>query len=147
MLERSSEEGSGRMAMTLRWLALTIGIACVAIGVFHFILGIDSVPGEGNTGATVDSRERFYAAIFLGYGIAWIWAARQSPVPSTTVRWLSGIFLLGGVGRLLSMVIHGQPHWFQVALTVLELTLPLLFYWLSATRKLPSTNLTNQRIR
>ena len=87
MLERSSEEGSGRMAMTLRWLALTIGIACVAIGVFHFILGIDSVPGEGNTGATVDSRERFYAAIFLGYGIAWIWAARQSPVPSTTLLW------------------------------------------------------------
>jgi hypothetical protein len=26
--------------------------------------------------------------------IIWIWAARQSPIPSIAVRWLAGIFLL-----------------------------------------------------
>ncbi|MFG2832577.1 DUF4345 domain-containing protein [Streptomyces sp. NPDC048434] len=91
-----------------------------------------SVPGEGSAGATVDSRERFYGALFLGYGLAWIWAARQSPIPSTLVRWLAGISLLGGVGRLLSMAVHGSPQWFQIVLTLLELALPPLYFWLSA---------------
>lgn len=120
------------MARLLKWLLLIMGIACVAIGVFHFVLGVYSVPGEGAAaGATVDSRERYYGAIFLGYGLAWIWAARQSPIPSTVVRWLAGIFLLGGVGRILSMVVVGQPQWFQVVLTVIEFVLPPLYFWLS----------------
>ncbi|WP_020668146.1 DUF4345 domain-containing protein [Amycolatopsis nigrescens] len=119
------------MARLLKGLALAMGIACVAIGVFHFALGIDSVPGEGSAGATVDSRERFYGALFLGYGLAWIWTARQSPIPSKVVRWLTGIFLLGAVGRLLSLAIYGWPQWFQIALTVIELVLPPLYFWLS----------------
>ncbi|MBB5959763.1 hypothetical protein FHS29_006384 [Saccharothrix tamanrassetensis] len=119
------------MARVLKWLVAAMGVTCVAIGLFHIALGIDSVPGEDTAGATVDSRERFYNAIFLGYGLAWLWAARQSPVPAAAVRWLAGILLLGGVGRLLSMAVHGQPHWFQVALTVSEFVLPLVYFRLS----------------
>ncbi len=47
-----------------------MGVACVVIGLFHLALGVSSVPGEGMAGATVDSRERFYNAIFVGYGLA-----------------------------------------------------------------------------
>lgn len=119
------------MARALRWLVWSMGSACVAIGLAHFALGTASVPGEGRAGATVDSRERFYGAIFLGYGLAWIWAARQSPVPSRVVRRLAGLFLLGGIGRVLSMVVLGRPHWFQEVLTVLEVGLPPLYFWLS----------------
>jgi len=119
------------MAKFLNWLALIMGVACAAIGVMHFCLGIDSVPGEGSAGATVDSRERFYGATFLGYGLAWIWAARQTPIPSKTVRWLAGIFLLGAAGRLLSLAIHGQPQWFQLVLTAIEVVLPFVFFWLA----------------
>ncbi|MFG3114732.1 DUF4345 domain-containing protein [Streptomyces sp. NPDC048197] len=119
------------MDRVLRWLVWAMGIACVAIGAFHLVLGIASVPGEGAAGATVDSRERFYNAVFLGYGLAWIWAARQSPVPAKAVRALAGIFLLGGIGRLLSLAVHGPPQWFQVPLTVLELVLPPVYFWLA----------------
>lgn len=119
------------MAIALRWLALITGIACALIGIAHLALGIESVPGEGSAGPTVDSRERFYAAVFLGYGLAWIWAARRSPIPLNAVRWLAGVFLLGGLGRALSMVVQGQPHWFQVVLTAVELVLPALLLWLS----------------
>ncbi|MFD5125729.1 DUF4345 domain-containing protein [Streptomyces sp. NPDC058385] len=119
------------MARLLKWLAMAMGIACAAIGLYHLVLGIASVPGEGSTGATVDSRERFYNAIFFGYGLAWIHVARQSPIPSTAVRWLAGIFLLGGIGRVLSVAVHGWPHWFQVPLSALELALPPLLFWLS----------------
>ncbi|MBF6132914.1 DUF4345 domain-containing protein [Nocardia otitidiscaviarum] len=119
------------MNRTLRGLVWAMGVACVAIGTFHFALGIHSVPGEGGAGATVDSRERFYGALFFGYGLVWIWTARRSPVPASVVRWLAVIFLLGGVGRLLSMALVGQPHWFQIALTVIELALPAVFFWLA----------------
>jgi hypothetical protein len=91
---------------------LVMGVACAAIGVFHFAGGIASVPGEGATGATVDSRERFYGAIFFGYGLLWIWAARRSPIPASAVRWLAGVFWLGAAGRLVSLAVHGQPQWF-----------------------------------
>lgn len=117
------------MARTLRILAYVMGVACVAIGVLHFTLGIDSVPGEGDAGATVDSRERFYGAIFAGYGLAWVWTARQVPVPATAVRWLAAVFLAGALGRLLSMLVHGQPQWFQVVLAVVEVALPPVFFW------------------
>ncbi|GAA3988427.1 hypothetical protein GCM10022247_03590 [Allokutzneria multivorans] len=119
------------MVKLLRVLLLVTGVACVAIGAYHIALGIDSVPGEAGAGATVDSRERFYNAIFLGYGLAWVWAARQTPISARAVRWLAGIMLLGGVGRVLSMLVHGQPHWFQVPLTVIEFVLPAVFFWLA----------------
>lgn len=119
------------MVRALRWLVAVTGIACVAIGLFHFVGGIASVPGEDGAGATVDSRERFYAALFLGYGIAWLWAGRRSPIPSLLVRWLAGILLLGGIGRVLSMAVHGRPHWFQVALTAVEFVTPPVYFWLS----------------
>ena len=115
------------MARTLRFLAVAMGLACVAIGAYHFCLGITSVPGEGSAGATVDSRERFYGAVFLGYGLAWIWAARHNPIPAAAVRWLAGVFLLGGVGRLVSLAVHGPPQWFQVVLMVIEVALPPVY--------------------
>ncbi len=128
------------MVKLLRWLALLMGVACVGIGAVHLALGIDSVPGEAAAGATVDNRERFYGAIFLGYGLAWIWAARQSPIPARAVRWLAAIFFLGGLGRLLSIAIHGQPHWFQLVLTVIELVLPPVYLWLSRSAPIGHAN-------
>lgn len=119
------------MLRVLRWLALVTGVACAAIGLVHLVWGLASVPGEIGAGATVDSRERFYNAIFIGYGLAWIWAARQSPLAVVTIRWLAGILLLGGIGRLLSLLVSGQPHWFQLVLTVVELVLPSVYLGLS----------------
>ena len=53
--------------------------------------------GSGPTNASVDSRERFYATVFIGFGIAWIWAARQSPIPGAMMWVLAGIVLLSGI--------------------------------------------------
>jgi len=119
------------VARVMRGMVLLTGIACVGIGLAHLALGIASVPGEGASGATVDSRERFYGAIFFGYGLAWVWAARQVPVPARVVRWLAGILLLGGVGRLVSLAVYGAPHGFQLVLTAIELLLPPVL-WLMA---------------
>ncbi|MCB5182314.1 DUF4345 domain-containing protein [Streptomyces antimicrobicus] len=119
------------MAKVLRALAQLMGWACVAIGLFHVALGNAALPGADGAGATVDSWGRFMGAVFTGYGLAWLWAVRQRPVPAWAVRWLAGVFLLGGAGRLISLAVHGRPHWFQIVLTVIELGLPPVFFWLA----------------
>jgi Domain of unknown function (DUF4345)/Polyketide cyclase / dehydrase and lipid transport len=79
----------GSVESLLRWLAAAMGVTCTAIGLTHFTFGINSVPGERTAGATVDSRERFFAAIFVGYGAAWFGAARQTPTPVPLIRRLT----------------------------------------------------------
>ncbi|MEU0273535.1 DUF4345 domain-containing protein [Streptomyces sp. NPDC006307] len=115
----------------LRGLVLAMGYACVAIGLLHVLLGNAAIPGAGSAGATVDSLGRFLGAAFAGYGLGWLWAARQSPIPASAVRWLAGVFGLGALGRLLSLAVHGWPHWFQVALAVVELVLTPVLFWLA----------------
>ncbi|WP_419998097.1 DUF4345 domain-containing protein [Streptomyces boninensis] len=119
------------MAKALRMSAWVMGVACVAIGLFHVIGGNAAIPGEADAGATLDSLGRFFGAIFAGYGLVWLWAVRQDPIPAHVVRWLAAVFLLGGVGRLLSLAVHGWPHPFQVALSVIELALPPVLFWLA----------------
>ncbi|OLO31848.1 hypothetical protein PZ61_0215755 [Streptomyces sp. MNU77] len=119
------------MARALRMFAWLMGVACVAIGLFHVIGGNAAIPGESDAGATLDSLGRFFGAIFVGYGLAWLWAARQSPVPARVVRWLAAVFLLGGIGRIISLAVQGWPHPFQVALAVIELAFPPIWFWLA----------------
>jgi Domain of unknown function (DUF4345) len=112
----------------LRSLATLTGLSCIAIGVYHFSLGTASVPGATDANATVDSRERFYSAYFAGYGLAWLRAARKSPIRANDVRLLAGVMLVSAVGRLISLVRNGRPHWFQEVLTAIEFVLPALFF-------------------
>lgn len=119
----------------LKYLAAAMGASSVVIGCYHFAAGVASVPGAADANATVDSRERFYSAIFAGYGLAWIQAARRLPTSATEVRVLAGVMLAGGVGRLLSIVRNGRPHWFQDVLTGLEFAFPAAFFALTTTNK------------
>jgi uncharacterized protein DUF4345 len=122
------------MAVTnLRNLAGFTGLSCIVIGIYHFALGTASVPGATDANATVDSRERFYSAFFAGYGFAWLRAARKSPIRAGDVRLLAGLMLLGAVGRAISMVHNGRPHWLQEVLTAVEFVVPAAFFKLAAT--------------
>ncbi|MFJ9696168.1 DUF4345 domain-containing protein [Kitasatospora sp. NPDC101183] len=119
------------MAGALRLLAWVMGVACVAIGIEHVLLGNAAIPGGAGADPTMDSFGRFMGAVFAGYGAAWIWAVRQRPVPAWAVRWLAGVFLLGGLGRVLSVAVKGWPDAFQVVLMVIELGLAPVYLWLA----------------
>ena len=112
----------------LRNLAGITGLSCIAIGIYHFALGAASVPGATDANATVDSRERFYSAYFAGYGVAWLRAARKSPIRAGEVRLLAGLMLISGIGRLISLVHNERPHWFQEVLTAIEFIVPAAFF-------------------
>jgi hypothetical protein len=112
----------------LRNLVGFTGLSCIAIGIYHFALGTASVPGATDANATVDSRERFYSAYFAGYGMAWLRAARKSPIRAGEVRLLAGLMLISAIGRLISLVHNGRPHWFQEVLTAIEFIVPAAFF-------------------
>jgi len=112
----------------LKNLAGFTGISCIAIGIYHLALGVNSVPGATDANATVDSRERFYNAYFAGYGVAWLRAARRSPIRAGEIRALAGLMLISAVGRVISLVHNGRPHWFQEVLTAIEFVLPAAFF-------------------
>ena len=103
------------------------------------------MPGEDAADATVDSRERFYAAIFAGYGTAWTRVARRRPIAAVDVRALSGVMLAGGIGRLVSASRVGRPHWFQDVLTAVEFVVPAAFLALAAAESVtrPDINTRN----
>ena len=64
------------------------------------------------------------------------------------MRWLAGVFLLGGVGRLVSMAVQGDPNWFQTVLTVVELVLPIPFLVLAtANAKAVATQPSERAVR
>src|SRR5277367_4625023 len=122
-----------RTGRHLKNLAGFTGLSCIVIGIYHFALGTASVPGATDANATVDSRERFYSAYFAGYGLAWLWAARKSPIRAAQVRLLAGVMLLSAIGRLISLVDKGRPHWFQEVLTAIEFVVPAVFFGISDT--------------
>ncbi len=58
---------------------------------------------------------------------AWLRAARKFPIRAGEVRPLAGLMAVGGIGRLISLVHNGRPHWFQEVLTAIEFIIPAAF--------------------
>lgn len=120
------------MSSLLKPIALLTGATCVLIGIAHFLLGARIVAGGGNFTPSIDSQEHFYGVIFAGYGMAYIWAARQAQIQTRLIRILAGLMLIGGVGRIISWVDQGRPHPMWIALGAVEFVVPALFFWLTA---------------
>ncbi|GLW18611.1 hypothetical protein Stsp01_53540 [Streptomyces sp. NBRC 13847] len=123
------------MARALRALAQLMGWSCVVIGAFHLILGNAAIPGAGAAGATVDSWGRFMGASFAGYD--WPGSGPPSSGPSRLGRcggWPASS-CWAGAGRLISLAVHGPPHWFQISLAAIELGLPPVFFRLASSEE------------
>jgi Domain of unknown function (DUF4345) len=73
----------------------------------------------------MDSELRFYAVLWGAYGIVTIRTARGLPQGLNRVPWLALVFLLGGIGRALSLFSVGTPHPFFTTLMVIEIALPI----------------------
>ncbi|MGC2346240.1 MAG: DUF4345 domain-containing protein [Mycobacterium sp.] len=58
---------------------------------------------------------------------AWLRAARKFPIRAGEVRPLAGLMAVSGIGRLISLVHNGRPHWFQEVLTAIEFIIPAAF--------------------
>jgi hypothetical protein len=108
----------------LQWILRIGGGAAVAIALVHITLGPRAIPGSVPVNATMDSEDRFYATLFLAYGVALLWCVREVERKSQVVGFLAATLFAGGVARLISMVAVGLPNAFFMAMTALELLLP-----------------------
>lgn len=113
----------------LRLVVTIFGLVCCAIALAHIVLGPSAIPDSVPVNATMDSEDRFYATLFLGFGAALIWAARDLSARGGLFGALLLIFFLAGLARIVSMLMVGLPHPLFIILTGVELVLPPLLWW------------------
>ena len=78
----------------------------------------------------LDSNLRFFAGLGLGLGLTLIWIAPKIERHAILFRVVWGCALLGGLGRLLSMILIGKPSLPLIVFTFIELPLvPVFIYW------------------
>lgn len=112
---------------------MLFGMVCVGIALAHILIGPAAIPGAIPVNPTMDSEDRFYATLFLGFGVAHVWAARHLRERRHVVLALQGVFFAGGVARIVSWVSVGPPVALFVFLGSLELLIPPLLW--AALRK------------
>ncbi|MCB2058604.1 MAG: DUF4345 domain-containing protein [Novosphingobium sp.] len=113
----------------LAWFLTTFGMVCAAIALVHIAFGPASIPGSVPVNATMDSEDRFYATLLLGFGLAHVWAARDLANRSGLVLAMQATFFVGGVARIVSILAVGMPIPLFVFLGGLELIIPPLVWW------------------
>jgi hypothetical protein len=116
---------------TLKLLCWVAGATLIALGISRILFSMATVPGGGSVNPTLDNEIRTAGALLIAFGIAYIWAARRSPIPSALLRVLAMTMALLAVARVISMIETGLPHWVFTVFTVIELIAAVLTYWYS----------------
>ncbi len=117
------------MRKTLEILVLLFGLTCMGIALIHIAIGPSAIPGSVSVNATMDSEDRFYATLFLGFGGALVWCSRKLEARGRVFGWLLLVFFLGGCARIVSAVQVGMPNAFFQLLWALELGMPPVLWW------------------
>ena len=117
------------MRRALDIVVLIFGVVCMLIALAHIVLGPSAIPGAVPVNATMDSEDRFYATLFLGFGAALAWCSQRMKRRGTVFGWLLAVFFLGGLARLVSVLSVGLPNDFFQLMAALELALPPLLWW------------------
>ena len=108
------------------------GATAILIASLHIVLGPLAIRGSVPVNATMDSEDRFYATLFAAYGAALLWCIRDIERKSMIVYFLALTFFVGGLARLVSMAAVGLPNTFFIAMTVLELLIPLFMAFMQS---------------
>jgi hypothetical protein len=120
------------MRKTLQVLLAGFGVTVIVISLLHIVLGPASIPGSVPVNATMDSEDRFYATLFMAYGAALLWCVKGVEYKSLSVKLLALVFFIGGLARIVSMLVVGLPNPFFIVMTLFELALPFVIVFLNA---------------
>lgn len=78
----------------------------------------------------LDSNMRFFAGVWFGLGLAILWLVPRIERETVLFRFIWGAIFIGGIGRLLSILVAGWPPAPFIGFTALELLgAPLFVYW------------------
>jgi hypothetical protein len=108
-----------------------LGVVTVVIGVLG-MMGVDNplyrsvqLPRE----SLLDTNMRFYSGVWLVLGLTVLATVRSLEKHFALYRVLWGMIFVGGIGRLLSLLIVGTPPLFIIGLMLLELFGSPVFLW------------------
>jgi Domain of unknown function (DUF4345) len=110
---------------------------CLVVGGWHALAGIGTLPWlgaapppAGSWIATLDSQDRFYGGAFMGYGAILLAYLREPGRYRPIFQMVAGAVFLGGMARLIAVVLHGWPPPLVVGLLAIELVAPPLLLFL-----------------
>lgn len=110
-----------------------IAVLTIALAAMSLLFGGNSpIYGEVEIPAlpTLDSNLRFFGGLGAGIGIMLLWITPRIEEYTFVFRGLWLTALLGGIGRVISMVAVGMPSLPMVIFTAIEVPLvPILIYW------------------
>ncbi|MBO0896617.1 MULTISPECIES: DUF4345 domain-containing protein [Arthrobacter] len=114
-----------------RAVVIGVGILVAGVGVYYLVTGTAGVAdtGGGEVNASLESQFRFFSAMMVGVGAAFIAIAVK--FQWANMLWLVCLMVfLGGIGRVLSWAFSGTPHFTMIILMILELAFPpALLVW------------------
>ena len=100
--------------------------AITMMGVHDPLYAALDLPGN----PLLDSNLRFLGGVWLGLGLAAFWMVPRLRAQTVLFRVVWGAIFIGGLGRLLSMLVVGSPPAPFIAFTVLEIVgAPLFVGW------------------
>ena len=100
--------------------------AITMMGVHDPLYAALDLPGN----PLLDSNLRFLGGVWLGLGLATFWMVPRLHAQTVLFRVVWGAIFIGGLGRLLSMLVVGWPPAPFIAFTVLEIVgAPLFVGW------------------
>jgi Domain of unknown function (DUF4345) len=86
----------------------------------------------------LDGNLRFFGGIWFGLGIAMYWLIPKIEKQTSLFRALWSMVFVGGVGRLISMIVLGLPPAPFVGFAILEIVgAPLIVLWHARVAKQP----------
>jgi hypothetical protein len=113
-------------------------IAMTALGAIPVVTGVIAMMGLSDPlyanlnlprDATLDSNMRFFGGVWLGLGLSAWWLVPRVDTQTALFRAVWLMIALGGIGRLVSMLLVGPPLVPFIGFTVLEIVGAPLFIW------------------
>jgi Domain of unknown function (DUF4345) len=124
----------------MRALKILVRILCIipfATGIVDLLLGANALSTVGTqlsvealTDPSLNSQLRFFAAIWLGFGVMLWYSTSDLTRHAVWFRLMCLALILSGIGRLISLVQFGVPAVpFVVAIIVEVVVIPLVLLW------------------
>jgi hypothetical protein len=121
------------MRRVFQMFLVLFGIIVIGISLAHLAVGPEAIIGGADVNPTSDGKDRFYAGLFLCYGVA-LFVVRTRRATQACVRHPAGRRIIPRRDRAvpsfawaqLAVILVGAPHPFYVAMRALELALPPL---------------------
>jgi hypothetical protein len=96
------------MRQAFQALLALFGVIVIGISLAHFAIGPQAIIGGTAVNPTMAGEDRFFAGVFLCSGVALLWCAIDVQRKRVYVNLLAAAFFVGGLGRLLAVLLDGD---------------------------------------